>query len=571
MELDNLNLSAAVEELTAEPRPEVPIQIQSSHEQPFPDTGEYDEAREKHVRTEIGKWAAYAERGTAFDPTGKYLCGTCHERLEPDSCMWVSGKIDMDCGSCRLYVHGPDQQATKRAPQQLTQIESQYAERPETHGFGCSRCEYGSEAKKSDSGGRKSWCSFWGLHVIPNACCAMEDGEDMIDAPGEEKDIRANYKLEGRTEFRGLQISIETDKGSTREGTDKSGKPWKVTMTRPYGYIRMTEGVDGDHVDCFLGDNEAAENVYVIHTKEPTNGHYDEDKCMLGFDSPEEAKKVFLENYSDPGFFGSMDTIPFEKFKAKVLETKDDPKKLQAYGTSEGVEKSWDTRGRGRKEEHTGQRLILAPEAPSKDKPIALVFGGSFNPSHTGHAGAAVDAARLLTEAGYKVGKVIVAPTADKLIKVKLGEKMYPLQERTELAKRTFPSDMEVTSKPGEEAETQEGKLRWTQLADWVQKQYPDYTAVNVTGDDDAPGHPPGYPSLYEGDKGSHHEGYYYLAVHRTSGGESSTHIRQQIHEGKQPEGMTSEAYDYLKTMLTRHPEIKADLDINAAVAELLN
>lgn len=142
--------------------------------------------------------------------------------------------------------------------------------------------------------------------------------------------LHGGRALEGRTVFQGLQISIENDKGSTREGIGKDGKPWKTTMTYPYGYIRMTEGVDGDHVDCFIGPVSEAKYAYIIHTVEPTTGKYDEDKCMLGFGSAEAAKKAFLENYSSPKFFGSMDTMPMSTFKEKALATKDTPKKIAA-------------------------------------------------------------------------------------------------------------------------------------------------------------------------------------------------------------------------------------------------
>lgn len=142
--------------------------------------------------------------------------------------------------------------------------------------------------------------------------------------------ILANRKLHKKYDFRGLKVSIENRAGSTREGIDKNGKPWKVKMTHDYGYIRGTEGIDGDHVDCFIGPNKDSEMVYVIHRVDPDTKVYDEDKTMLGFDSAKDAKSCFLANYDRPGNFGSMDEIPFDKFKEKVLATKDKPVKLAA-------------------------------------------------------------------------------------------------------------------------------------------------------------------------------------------------------------------------------------------------
>lgn len=142
--------------------------------------------------------------------------------------------------------------------------------------------------------------------------------------------LTANRKLHDRIKFQGMDVSIENRQGSVRKGVGKDGKPWSVKMTHPYGYLRMTEGVDGDAVDCFIGPNESAKNVYVIHTTEPTTGKFDEDKCMLGFNSKEDAKSAFLENYSNPKFFGSIDEIPVEEFKKKALATKRNPVKIVA-------------------------------------------------------------------------------------------------------------------------------------------------------------------------------------------------------------------------------------------------
>ena len=87
-----------------------------------------------------------------------------------------------------------------------------------------------------------------------------------------------------------------------------------------------------------------------------------------------------------------------------------------------------------------------------------------------------------------------------------------------------------------------QGKLRRTQLADWAAKEYPGHTVVNVTGEDSAPGHPPGYPSVYQGDKGTAHEGYYYLGIARPKDSISSSRIRRALAAGDKIRWMTPEA-----------------------------
>jgi len=131
----------------------------------------------------------------------------------------------------------------------------------------------------------------------------------------------AQRKLEDRLKFRGLEISIETDKGSRREWHDPhSGESGSTLMKYPYGYIRKTLGTDGDHVDVYVGPNEAADNVYIVNQmKKPDFKTFDEQKCMLGFDNAIEAKRAYLAHYNDDRFFGSMATMSFEEFKTKAL------------------------------------------------------------------------------------------------------------------------------------------------------------------------------------------------------------------------------------------------------------
>ncbi len=84
------------------------------------------------------------------------------------------------------------------------------------------------------------------------------------------------YKLQGRTKFQGLDISIENRKGSVRRWKDPYGKETGATkMHFDYGYIRRTEGTDGDHVDVYLGPNPGATHAYVIdQNKKPPVQHF---------------------------------------------------------------------------------------------------------------------------------------------------------------------------------------------------------------------------------------------------------------------------------------------------------
>jgi hypothetical protein len=170
-----LNLHTAVRQLLA---------AYGNAGKPIADMGDYDELHEKAVRSLAQQLAYYAESGPLFDPEGKYLCGDCALRKEPSACTHVTGTISMTDGSCMIWISGePINQAVG---QKLTQIESNYAERPQDKGFGCSRCGWHGEAKKADSDGRPSWCGMWGIHVVPLACCLWESGPDLQVAPGDD-------------------------------------------------------------------------------------------------------------------------------------------------------------------------------------------------------------------------------------------------------------------------------------------------------------------------------------------------------------------------------------------------
>ena len=126
--------------------------------------------------------------------------------------------------------------------------------------------------------------------------------------PSDAQKEAGNY-AKGKVTLHGLRLSIENPRGSIRSGTDASGKPWSVTMPHHYGYFLGTEGKDGDHVDFFLGPNPDSQQVLIVNQRKVSNGHFDEHKIMLGFDSPAQAAKAYLSAYT-PGWKGLQSAIP---------------------------------------------------------------------------------------------------------------------------------------------------------------------------------------------------------------------------------------------------------------------
>lgn len=123
-----------------------------------------------------------------------------------------------------------------------------------------------------------------------------------------------NYK-KGHVKVDGFDITIENAKGSTRSGKDSDGKEWSVTMNNTYGYIRGTEGVDGDHIDIYLSDDPSNGNVFVIDQVK-ADGTFDEHKVMYGFASAEEARDNYLANYSEGWTgLGTISEVTKDEFK----------------------------------------------------------------------------------------------------------------------------------------------------------------------------------------------------------------------------------------------------------------
>nr|WP_322146759.1 LPD38 domain-containing protein [Aeromonas caviae] len=141
---------------------------------------------------------------------------------------------------------------------------------------------------------------------------------EVAPEPTEAQKEAGNYK-KGHLTLLGLDIALENPKGSTRSGTDQDGRPWQSTMPHDYGYIKRTQGADGDHVDVFIGDKPESEMVYVVDQVDPKTGKFDEHKVMMGFADEQAARAGYLGNYEE-GWqgLGAIKAMPVDAFKRWV-------------------------------------------------------------------------------------------------------------------------------------------------------------------------------------------------------------------------------------------------------------
>jgi len=135
-----------------------------------------------------------------------------------------------------------------------------------------------------------------GVQTIQTAVEAASSEVNTEPTPAQAE--AGNYK-KGHVTIGEFDITIENHVGSVRKGVDADGKEWSNTMANTYGYIKGTEGVDGDHIDVFLHENMDLWNGRKVYVVDQTNtdGSFDEHKVMLGFNDKEEAMSAYLANY----------------------------------------------------------------------------------------------------------------------------------------------------------------------------------------------------------------------------------------------------------------------------------
>lgn len=131
---------------------------------------------------------------------------------------------------------------------------------------------------------------------LANAVAVAEKETDTT--PTEKQKEAGNYK-KGHVQVGTFNITIENPKGSVRSGIDTEGNKWETIMQNTYGYIRGTEGVDGDHIDVFLSDDIDGWNGRRVFVVDQYNedGSFDEHKVMLGFNETDNAEAAYFANY----------------------------------------------------------------------------------------------------------------------------------------------------------------------------------------------------------------------------------------------------------------------------------
>ena len=221
--------------------------------------------------------------------------------------------------------------------------------------------------------------------------------EAKVDTnPTEGQKEAGNYQ-KGHINVDGYDITIENPKGSIRRGTDRNGKEWESEIHNTYGYIRGTEGVDGDHIDVYLSDNPTSGNVFVIDQVNPDTGEFDEHKVMYGFTSEEEARQSYLSNYKE-GWkgLGNITEVSREEFKKWVESSH---RKTKPFAEYKSVKKAAKTQQQTQQAKPGREHKRLVSDDKMAELRKRLL--DKMNNLNEG-----LDMERMLIGAAYAVGKI---------------------------------------------------------------------------------------------------------------------------------------------------------------------
>lgn len=174
------------------------------------------------------------------------------------------------------------------------------------------------------------------------------------EAQPTEAQIQAGNYRKGHVAINGFDVTLENPRGSTRTGTDRNGKAWSRELTHDYGYIKRTDGADGEQVDVFVGPKLDSQKVYVAD--QYVDGEFDEHKVLMGFESRKAAEEGYRSNYhKDWNGLGALTEMSVDEFKQWVR----DPAK-----TKEPVSETLQPRG---------EQQPVSRGTPGKSKALAEI------------------------------------------------------------------------------------------------------------------------------------------------------------------------------------------------------
>lgn len=161
-----------------------------------------------------------------------------------------------------------------------------------------------------------------------------------LPEPTQAQKEAGNYQ-KGHVNVHGMDVTIENPRGSERSGQRPDGTTWSHTMSDHYGYIRRTEGADGEHIDTYIGPKPESDRVYVIDQLTQQDGSFDEHKVMLGFNSRDKAVAAYKSNFDKGWKVGPVKGMSVDEFKT-WLKQGDTTKPVSAATTTQGAENGID-------------------------------------------------------------------------------------------------------------------------------------------------------------------------------------------------------------------------------------
>lgn len=136
--------------------------------------------------------------------------------------------------------------------------------------------------------------------------------------------IEANDEVKKKLNIDGIAIDIEWPKGSTRSYKNSD---FHVPMHCHYGYIRSTEGEDGEEWDIYVNSEQPSELVFKAEQLKDDGG-FDEYKFILGCNSEEEARKLF-EQHMQADKIGKFEKLSWNDFKKLVKKEQKESEKSE--------------------------------------------------------------------------------------------------------------------------------------------------------------------------------------------------------------------------------------------------